>query len=229
MRRFAISDIHGHLQTLNALLSRLSLKPEDELYLLGDYIDRGPDSKGVVDRILDLQAEGYNIQCLRGNHEQLFLDAYHTQRSMETDLWMRNGGVETADSYDADAWSDFPKSHIRFFESLPHFIEIPGFILVHAGIDFRKSKPLQDENSLIWIRNWYPYIDREWLKGRIIVHGHTPERKMGIQLHAEQVETLPVINIDNGCFMNWEGYGHLCALDLDTLDLFFQEREVGGF
>ncbi|MCB0640449.1 MAG: serine/threonine protein phosphatase [Phaeodactylibacter sp.] len=229
MRRFAISDIHGHLQTFEALLSRLALRPEDELYLLGDYIDRGPDSRGVIDKILEMQEAGMQVHCLRGNHEQLFLNAYHSQSAVDSDLWMRNGGKETADSYDADTWAHFPRSHVRFFESLPHYFEVPGFVLVHAGINFRKAAPLEDTASLIWIRDWYPQLDREWLKGRIIVHGHTPERRMGIQLQAEQTEQFPVINIDNGCYIDWDGYGHLCALDLDTLDVYFQQREEGMF
>ena len=70
MHRFAISDIHGCAKTFEALLDRIALSTQGELYLLGDYLDRGPDSKGVLDLIFRLQREGYAVHCLRGNHEQ---------------------------------------------------------------------------------------------------------------------------------------------------------------
>lgn len=74
MRRFAISDIHGCLRSFRALLEEINFSKEDTLYLLGDYIDRGPDSKGVIDHIWKLQKEGYTVHCLRGNHEQMLLN-----------------------------------------------------------------------------------------------------------------------------------------------------------
>jgi len=75
MRQFAIADIHGHLKTFKALLREINFTVFDELFLLGDFIDRGPDSKGVIDYIEELKQTGYTVYCLRGNHEQLCLDA----------------------------------------------------------------------------------------------------------------------------------------------------------
>ena len=74
MRRFAISDIHGCIKTFKTLVDRIEFSKEDTLYLLGDYIDRGPDSKGVIDHIWKIQEEGYRVHCLRGNHEQMLLE-----------------------------------------------------------------------------------------------------------------------------------------------------------
>jgi len=75
MKKYVISDIHGCAKTFKALVDRISFSREDELYLLGDYIDRGPDSKGVIDHIWDLLETGYTVHCLTGNHEQMFLHA----------------------------------------------------------------------------------------------------------------------------------------------------------
>ena len=96
-RKIAISDIHGCCKTFKALLNKIKFNSNDELYLLGDYIDRGPDSKGVIDYIWQLQKEGYQVNCLRGNHEQMMLRAAFVENKL--DHWMRNGGETTLFSF----------------------------------------------------------------------------------------------------------------------------------
>ncbi|MDX1667739.1 MAG: metallophosphoesterase family protein, partial [Saprospiraceae bacterium] len=170
MRRFAISDIHGCLRSFEALLDKIGLKKEDELYLLGDYIDRGPDSKGVIDRILSLQEEGYTVHCLIGNHEAMMLAS--TQDSMWKETWLFNGGWAALESFGVRDANDVPDKYFDFLIRLDYYVEVEGYLLVHAGLNFQEPDPLKDEDSMLWIRDWYGQIDREWLDGRVIVHGH---------------------------------------------------------
>ncbi len=124
-RQFAISDIHGCHLTFKALLDKIAFSTSDELYLLGDYIDRGPDSKNVLDTIFELQQNNYNLQCLRGNHEQMLLDEAD-QRS--TDRWVRHGGLQTLESFNAKKMEDIPDKYYHFLRELPYFFEVDSFI-----------------------------------------------------------------------------------------------------
>ena len=131
MRKIAIGDIHGCNLTFEALLDKLALTTQDQLFLLGDYIDRGPDSKGVIDIILKLQEDGYQVNCLRGNHEQLLLDSNFRTESAR--IWLSNGGISTMDSFDIEHISFLPDRYFNFFKNLPHYFIEDDFILVHAG------------------------------------------------------------------------------------------------
>ena len=100
MKRYAISDIHGCYQTFIDLLAQLNLTKEDELYLLGDLIDRGPNSKGVIDHVMQMQEDGYKVTVLMGNHEYMFLQAIDETIPYCWDwrryqLWIKNGGITT--------------------------------------------------------------------------------------------------------------------------------------
>ena len=148
MRQFVIGDIHGCLASLQSLVQdQLELMPEDELYVLGDYIDRGPASKQVIDYILDLKERGYTLFCLKGNHEQLFLDC--TQDPAYHDFWMRNGGYKTIQSYQVISALEVDKAHYDFINSLPHYIDLGKFLLVHAGFNFSQGKPFQDKAAML--------------------------------------------------------------------------------
>lgn len=217
MRRFAISDIHGCLATFKILLEKIAFVKEDVLYLLGDYVDRGPDSKGVIDYIWQLQEEGYEVNCLMGNHEKMLLDA-------------ANGGskhfhglIETVESFHLLYASDIPKSYLNWMRDLAYHFELEDYILVHAGLQF-SGHPLENKEAMIWIRDWYSSIDKEWLDGRIVVHGHTPINKSSIEDNLKSLKKTPAIDIDAGCVFEYKGYGHLCALNLDDLSVTFQER-----
>jgi serine/threonine protein phosphatase 1 len=222
MRQFAISDIHGHLATFKALLKRLEFSKEDELFLLGDFIDLGPDSKGVIDYVEDLQATGHRVHCLRGNHEQMCIEAPSNRDYWR--MWLQHGGKETCTSFDSQDYT-VPEEYLSWMGELPLYLETEGYLFVHAGIDTRKPNPLMDKESLLWARYWTNTIDRDWLDGRIVVHGHTPTSFQDIQLSIKAVEHLPVINIDAGCFAkHTSGMGHLCALELGSHALTFQEN-----
>ncbi len=221
MRKFAISDIHGCAKTFKALLERISFSTEDELYLLGDYIDRGPDSKGVIDHIWQLQETGYTIRCLRGNHEQMFLhviDARNELSGFKETL----GYVETLVSFGTSNVDHIPKSYINWMKNLDFYLEVDQYILVHAGLNFNAKNPFENKREMIWIRHWYEEIDREWLGDRIIVHGHTPTRQLEIKNSIRQLSEIPAIDIDNGCPFESFGFGNLCAFELGTKAFTFQ-------
>lgn len=219
-KRYAISDIHGCAKTFDALLSRIGFKKGDELYLLGDYIDRGPDSKGVIDRIMQLDEEGYKVICLKGNHEEMLLN------ELVENVWPP-GIKETLKSFGIQHNNELPYVYLRWLKSLISFIEVDNYILVHAGLNFKAENPLEDEAYLLWIRAWYRHIDMDWLGDRIIVHGHTPIGVKTIETMRDEIDEKRVLNIDAGCAYTSEDLKHLCCFDLDTRELFFEPNRDG--
>lgn len=225
MKKYAITDIHGCNVTLHALLEKLDLQPDDELYFLGDYIDRGPNSKGVIDTILDLKKQGYKVECLMGNHEDAMLQS-RLDYSMRQN-WLSWGGKETLQSF--GVWIDnIPDKYWNFLKNLKPYLEVDDYILVHAGLNFRAGWPLDNEYSMMWIRNWYSDIDYKWLGDRKIIHGHTPTRKQDIKAMAAAVNSSHFLDIDAGCYC----YDWLCAFEMTEQELIFQKRvdevEYGG-
>lgn len=225
---YAIGDIHGCQRSFQALLGRLQLTVADELVLLGDYIDRGPDSKGVIDTILNLRESGHQIICLRGNHEQLLINARTSAE--ELSLWLRNGGRETLASFSIDRLQDIPESYLVFMHSTQIWYGKANFLFVHGGLDFSSPDPLGDPHSILWLRNWYPNIDYAWLGNRIVIHGHTPLDMEPIRTQLENLDRQRYLNLDNGCVYaglakaQGRTLGHLLAFCLETRELFVQEN-----
>lgn len=227
MRKIAISDIHGCNSTFEALLQQINFSKEDQLFLLGDYIDRGQFSKQVLDTIFRLKAEGYQLQCLRGNHEEMLLWAL-SGHSYNLETFLRNGGDVTLASFDVKHPRDIPEQYLNFLENLPLWIEAEEYIFVHAGLHFMPgTSPFEHTDKMLWIRNWYVDLDLEWLGARYIVHGHTPTPHATIQNLFRHFKGLRVINIDAGCVFRQAGYGHLCAVDLSNQLLYFEPRHSG--
>lgn len=172
---FAIGDVHGCISLLEALWHKIDFDiGKDTLLFIGDYIDRGPDSREVVDFILDLKKK-VNVICLRGNHEQMLL-TYHLYNSYK-DFYLLNGGASTVMSYglvdtDMGRRVNIPPDHLDFFRGLISYHETDGYIFVHAGL--KPGIPLhkQDPTDMIWIRN--EFIDSDYDFGKKIVFGHTP-------------------------------------------------------
>lgn len=218
-RAFAISDIHGCAKTFIALVEDVvQLKKEDTLYLLGDYIDRGPDSKGVIDYILRLKETGFQVIVLRGNHEQMLVLGMGDPSVAE--MFLANGGVKTLVSFGVTQPDHLDPAYLSFFNSMECYAIYKHFILVHAGLNFDIPDPLQDKRAMLWTRKFKVssgYADK------VIVHGHTPTALMDIQESILNVEKESQINIDNGCVYGLnEFYGNLCCLDLDNLKLYIQ-------
>lgn len=223
MKKFAISDIHGCAKTFEALLHKIEFNQHDELYLLGDYVDRGPDSKAVIDHILHLQQTGYTVKCLRGNHEENLLRSL-TNAEQEA-LWLdKNGGRHTLQSFGISAIKRLPAHYLDFFRQLEYYFLVDNYILVHGGLNFDIPDPFQDKESLLWIRDWYKDINYDWLKNRIIIHGHTPMPQEHILLLRENINIISVLDIDNGCVFQREGLHQLCAFELNSQTLIFQEN-----
>ena len=130
MGLIAVGDIHGCSRTLKALLEALSPGAEDHLVFLGDYVDRGPDTRGVIHQLIELSKQ---VRCtfLRGNHEQAMLDWLSGKR--ET-YWLHFGGEETRQSYMQRGKMDVPTTHLSFLQSTTLYLETPEFFFVHAGL-----------------------------------------------------------------------------------------------
>lgn len=218
-RRFAIADIHGCATTFAALLAKINLQRTDTLYLLGDYIDRGPDSKGVLDKILELLRDGFDLQPLRGNHEQLLLDALSDEAAFT--IWKRNGGYGTLQQFGVSHPAKLPNHYIDLLISLPLIYVIADFVLVHAGLDFRKDDPIADTaaEELLWARDYR--CDPLKLEGRTLVTGHSMTPLFAVRKSL----TTKHIMLDNGCYDKGEmGHGNLVALNLDMRKLVVVEN-----
>ncbi len=226
MRIFAISDIHGCQKTFLTLLDRIGLQQDDQLYLLGDYIDRGPASKGVFDSITNLQTQGYHVHCLRGNHEQMLLDA-RTDPYMAS-IWMKNGGIQALQSFQVSKLADIPQPYFDFMENCAHYFEQDAYLFVHAGLNLELPNPLADKKSMLWIRKWEEKGYLSWLAGRKVIHGHTPQKRIDIERRFEAFAQgkHPILNIDRGCVYDKVAYHQLCAVELTGMRLFF-EKNVG--
>jgi serine/threonine protein phosphatase 1 len=238
MRSIAVSDIHGCLRTFRKLLEDVvQFTRDDQLFLLGDYVDRGPDSKGVLDYIMDLPAQGYKVQCLKGNHEDMLVRA--STEPTETAQWIFNGGQEALDSFGANDPTHIPGRYLEFVKNLDFYIETGNYLLVHAGLNFvtdsqaaessqflwRVHNPLADKKAMLWIRNWYNDIDWNWLKDRVIIHGHTPVTTEEIWDMYDHLEEDQILDIDNGCFAKHRpGYGKLVAFDMTNRRLHIQDN-----
>ena len=190
-RILTIGDIHGCNRRLNRLLDRIGVDPlEDTLIFLGDYLDRGPDARGVIDTLLDLKKSCSNLICLQGNHESMFLNYY--LRGQDEELFFCNSGRNTLDSYgltlaDARAGIGFPEHHLNFLVSLPLCHETEEFLFVHAGL--RPGIPIAEQSpeDILWIRS--EFIDARWDFGKTIVFGHTPFHKPLIERNKIGIDT----------------------------------------
>ncbi|NDK54903.1 metallophosphoesterase family protein [Pontibacter fetidus] len=218
MARYALTDIHGCAQTLKALvLEQLKLQKKDELYILGDLVNKGPDSKGVIDFIVHLQKQNYNVQCLRGNHDQMLLKAATKGEAAlnlspsEKELALQSFGIRT--------FEHLSPKYVAFLKNLPYYLELSDYFLVHAGFDFKQTDIFKDKEAMLNIRGFKP--DPAKVNNKRLVHGHTP-----IALHSIKKAVAHndyALNLDAGCvYYKNASFGNLVALDLDTQELFSQ-------
>ena len=178
-----IGDIHGLDDRLGILINRFP--QEGTLVFLGDYIDRGPSSKEVIERLMTLEQQRACI-FLRGNHEAMALDALGDGDESRV-AWLRNGGEQTLISYGGN----IPADHLKFFErTRPYFIT-DDYIFVHAGLlPAQQPADIEPQDVLWWIRDPFLKSDYDW--GRLVIHGHTPT-------FSDHPEIRPNrINIDTG-------------------------------
>lgn len=226
MPRFVIPDIHGCAQTLQTLLDRIGIKPGHVFYFLGDYIDRGPGSKEVLDIILDIRDRGVPVECLKGNHEAMLLGAYDDPSSESAELWVLNGGLDALESFRVTMPQDIPARYITFLQNLPEKLVLDDIVLAHAGLNFSYQNPVEQTPShdLLWIRNYTTNAKK--LAGKRLITGHTP-RSIG---YIRQSLTGPHVELDNCCFRACRGSklhrdttkGNLVALCVETNELIIQ-------
>ncbi len=209
---FVIGDIHGQLGMLESLMAKIPWRPDkDALVFLGDYIDRGPDSRSVVDYILSLTGNYSRISCVLGNHEGMLLDYLAGDNK---DLYLANGGGPTLKAYKRDRGLLSPRllheisnDHMVFYNALKPYLEIEDYYLVHAGFRPGVAMALQTKADMMWIRE--PFISSTFDFGKKIVFGHTP--------FLEPLVMKNKIGIDTGA-----AYGkRLCCLELPAEKFYF--------
>ena len=160
-----------------------------KMVFLGDYIDRGPSSLGVLRFLMKLQSsEASKVICLKGNHEELALAA--VKGGIYERHWLRNGGRETLSSYGISVATQLPQQHLDWMGSLPTHHDDGLRLFVHAGIDPSRRFDQQDEHDLLWIRE--PFLSDARYYARLVVHGHTPTR------HGAPDQLPNRLNIDTG-------------------------------
>lgn len=165
-RRIVIGDVHGHYDPLVTLLEAIAPDSDDEIYFLGDLIDRGPDSAKVVELVRQ-----HSYPCLRGNHEQMLLDAIGSGTIYPNLLqsWLYSGGHNTLNSYD----HNIPPEHIDWFRTMPTYLDLGDIWLVHAGVHPNIPLEEQDANEFCWIRAEFHSMEQPFFPDKLIVTGHT--------------------------------------------------------
>mgnify|MGYP005749543995 FL=1 len=220
MARYALTDVHGCAQTLKAMvLNQLELKKEDELYILGDLVNKGPDSKEVIDFVIHLQKQHYQVTCLRGNHDEMLLQA-----SVKGEKALNLTPTEkklTMQSFGIDRFEQLSEKYVKFIENLPHYLELPDYFIVHAGFDFKQPDIFRDKDAMLNIRNYKVNSDK--INNKRLLHGHTPTPLHNIKKTVSHQNSR--INLDAGCvYYRNAAYGNLVALDLDSHKLYVQEN-----
>jgi len=189
---FAIGDIHGCRGALADIVARCRDYAGDRphrLVFVGDYIDRGPDSRGAIETVRALERENAgNVVCLMGNHEDLLISALADGNPI---TWLDNGGGATLASYGVRDFRDLPRDDVAWMKQLPLSYDDGKRFFVHAGVDPGHPLDEQSREALLWIRTRFHIARNDY--GRLIVHGHTPTRDA-------RPEILPNrVNIDTGC------------------------------
>lgn len=224
--RWVIPDIHGHIKTLKSLIEdRIALSKSDVIYFLGDYIDRGPDSKSVIDFIMSLQDSGFDVNCIRGNHEDYCIKAWEADQkrflfhSKIEKEWRKNGANRTLSSFGAKRPRDINKHYIDWMKETKLYIELENHILVHAGFNFKINNPFEDTCSMMWIRDFK--VDKNKTGNKKVIHGHVPVEMSLIDLFLNN--NYDFISLDNGIYYeNKDGFGNLLAFNIDTNEIIIQ-------
>lgn len=233
MNTWIIPDIHGFSKTLEALLSQIQPSKEDHLVFLGDYIDRGPDSKGVMDLVMKMEQEGYQITALKGNHESYFVEAYYhafeyrssffNRKSPKQKAWFEHGGKEALKSFGVKDVKKVPLKYINWIEERSLYYQTSDYLIVHAGMNFTIDDPYQDEHAMLWIKDFE--VIPEKIGNRKIIHGHTPVSHEFILETIEKNE-FDFIDLDNGVYIEGRaGFGNLMAFNLENKQLVVQPTD----
>ncbi len=198
-RLLAVGDIHGCREQLEKLMSKVQPTAEDRIVFLGDYVDRGPDSRGVLDYLIAFGRRFPRSVFLKGNHEEMFLDFIAGRNQL---IYYSNGGESTLEQYREGSKLRIPRAHLDFLENLETFYETDRFIFVHAGL--RPGIPLGEQHprDMLWIRDDFLFTAYNW--GKKVVFGHTPRsdvlfsrNKIGLDTGAVYGRILSCCDVEN--------------------------------
>ncbi len=214
-RLFAIGDIHGCFRTFYELVN-IHIRPEksDRLILLGDYIDRGPGIREVVDYIMELIEMGFKITPLMGNHEWMLVNSYDDSHMLP--LWYLNEGMTTLESFGIANIRNIENKYLKFFRNLIYYEKEGDFYFVHAGFNDELEDPFSDKEAMLWESRLL--YSNPVFAGKTIVHGHRPKL---LEYSRKLVKgKSQVIPIDTGCvYVQEMNYGYLSALDVGNMEL----------
>ncbi len=212
---FVIGDIHGCADELRLLLRSLPIEDDSLIVFLGDYVDRGPQSREVLEIVLKLK-EKYNVVPLMGNHEQMFLKFLEDPSGSDGGMFIFNGGSATLASY-ADDFGEYevPETHAKLLTAMPLYHETSDYIFVHAGLPNIPTNKIDvdvHQEDLLWIRE--EFFDSKFDWGKMVIHGHTPEK------YVQFLENR--ICVDTGCVFN----GKLSAVALPSKQVYQVQRQA---
>ena len=217
LQYIAIGDIHGCLKSIEALWESIVENKDAKFIFVGDYIDRGPNSKGVIDFLIEAESERDCI-FLRGNHEQMLLEAVENGL---IDHWLINGGESTLLSYgDGLKISNIPEAHLNFFRKTELFLNAVDYFFSHAGappnMSIEKSIDTPEKHDyFLWGREHLNVLETSWEK--TVVFGHTPR--------AFPIRKPRMLGIDTGCVYTEDGYGKLTAVLLPE-EKFIEQKSL---
>lgn len=209
-RTIAVGDIHGCAKALATLIETINPTEEDVFVPLGDYVDRGPDSPGVISQMIEL-VDRCQLFPLLGNHEAMMLDAIESEEVR--DFWLGVGGSETLESY-GGSLDELPFEHVVFLRGLKRYFETDTHIFVHANYDAELSLEQQPDRLLLWEHVVHTLPTRHQ-SGKTVVVGHTPQGS------GEILDMDYLVCIDTYCV----GGGWLTALDVESGQVWQADRE----
>ncbi|WP_330204556.1 metallophosphoesterase family protein [Cyanobacterium sp. Dongsha4] len=217
-KRLVIGDVHGHYEALCSLFNHIAPTQEDQVYFLGDLIDRGPESSQVVEFVMK-----NDYHCILGNHEIMLLDALGNGKlnHQAFQSWLQNGGNATVMSYGHKMPSP---EHLDWMKSLPFFFDLGDYWLVHAGVDPRLNITQQSPDQFCWIRSEFHSTEKAYFKDKTIIIGHTITFTFNGLKPGQIAKGEGWLGIDTGVYHH--GQGWLSALDLNT-DTVYQVDSFG--
>jgi serine/threonine protein phosphatase 1 len=206
-KRLVIGDVHGHYDALSGLLEHISPDKDDEVYFLGDLIDRGPQSAQVVEFVMK-----NNYNCIQGNHEIMLIDALGGEQVNHRMLqgWLQNGGNSTVISYGQKMPSI---EHIEWIKTLPLYFDLDDYWLVHAGVDPHLTLEQQSSDQFCWIRRQFHSSHKPYFNDKTIIIGHTITFTFKGLKPGQLATGEGWIGIDTGVYHREQGW--LTALELN--------------
>lgn len=207
-RRIFIGDVHGHYDGLMQLFDAISPTRADQIYFVGDLIDRGPKSAQVIEFV-----RRYNYPCVLGNHELLLLDAFPDGGTNMSAFqnWLYSGGQTTLSSYST---TEGLLAHIEWLKTLPLYLDLGDIWLVHAGIDPRKPLKQQTHQEFCWVREPFQSLEQPYFNDKLVIVGHTITFTLPDVEPGQIAQGPGWLGIDTGAYHSKSGW--LTAVDVDN-------------